>query len=125
MAPVGTRVVIPAKMRVVRASVPREVLMTTGEVPLIHPKDADAKQIQAVLIPHVRVFDLSKPEEVTALELILQGVFLKRAVISEIKTQFDETRSTFMQYLRWSDIVNALPGQVDAAIAATRGASTG
>ena len=123
--PVGTRVVIPDRMRVVRAQVPREVVMTTGEVPLIHPKDPDAKQIQAVLVPHVRVFDLSKPEEVQDLEKVLQNVFLKRAVVSEIKTHFDENKSTFIQYLRWSDIIHVLPGQVDAALAATHGSSGG
>lgn len=123
--PVGSRVVIPDKMRVVRAQVPREVVMTTGDVPLIHPKDPDAKQIQQVLVPRVRVFDLSKPEDVKAVELVWQAIALKRAFWSEDKTVFDEKKGTFIQYLRWSEVVHALPGQVDAALAVARGTSAG
>lgn len=119
-AAIGTRVSIPAAMRVVRATAPREVLVTSSEIPLIHPKDPDAKQIQQVLVPRIRVFNLAKPEDVKAAELVWQAIALKRALWSEDKTQFNEATGTFVQYIRWSEIVNALPGQIDEAIAVAR-----
>lgn len=112
-------------MRTVRATAPRQVTLTSQDIPLIHPKDADEKQIQAVLVPRVRVFDLSKPEDVEAVEKVWQAIALRAAVWSEDKTHFDEKRGTFVQYLRWSDIVHALPGQVDEAIALARAPAAG
>lgn len=119
---VGTRVAIPTGMRVVRASQQREVTLTGGEVPLIHPKDPDAKQIQQVLVPRVRVFDLSKPGDVAAAEQVWQAIAMRAAFHSEDRTAFDEKRGTFVQYIRWSEVVHALPGQVAAAVAAARAA---
>lgn len=117
---VGSKVAIPKAMRVVRAGGRREVTLTSAEVPLIHPKDSDEKQIQYALLARVRVFDLSDPKDVAAAELVWQSIAAKNAVWSEDKTAFDETRGKFYQYIRWSDLVHALPGQVDAALAVAR-----
>ena len=99
--------------------------MTSPEVPLIHPKDPDSKQIQEVLVPRIRVFDLSKPEDVIDVEKVWQAIASRAALYSESKTEFDAKRGTFVQYIRWSEVVHALPGQVDAAILAVRASSAG
>jgi hypothetical protein len=112
-------------MRVVRATAAREVTLTSSDIPLIHPKDSDEKQIQQVLVTRVRVFDLSNPEDVQAAEQVWQAIALGKAVRSEDKTCFDETRGKFFQYIRWSDVVHALPGQVASAISEARASGTG
>lgn len=122
---VGTRVPIPQAMRVVRARPPREVTLTGSDVPLIHPKDPDHKQIQEALVARSRVFDLSDATQAEAAEQVWQAIAAKRAFYSEHKTHFDETRGKFFQYIRWSEVVHALPGHVDEAIAAARATHTG
>jgi len=111
-------------MRVVRARPPRELVMTGGEAPLIHPKDPDHKQIQEALVARSRVFDLSDTTQAAAAELVWQRIAAKRAFYSEHKTHFDETRGKFFQYIRWSEVVHALPGHIDEAVEAVR-AGTG
>ena len=117
---VGTRVPIPQGMRVVRARPARQVTMTAGEVPLIHPRDPDHKQIQEALVARSKVFDLSDTTQAAAAEQVWQAIAEKRAFYSEHKTHFDETRGKFFQYIRWSEVVHALPGQVEEAVAAAR-----
>ena len=124
-AAVGARVAIPSGMRVVRARPPRELVMGAGEVPLIHPKDADHKQIQEALVARAKVFDLGDPVQAALAEQVWQAIAETRAFYSEHKTQFDEGRGKFFQYIRWSEVVHALPGHVEAAVAAARAAGAG
>lgn len=99
--------------------------MTAGEVPLIHPGDPDHKQIQEALVARSKVFDLTDPPQAEAAERVWQAIAEKRAFYSEHKTQFDETHGKFFQYIRWSEVVHALPGQIGAAVAAARGTGAG
>lgn len=105
----GTRVPLPQGMRVVRHTAPREVPIT-GEVPLIHPKDPDSKQVQEFYTPEVAVFDLDNPDHLEAYRRVWQDIAEARAVLSENRVDFSEKTGKYKAFMRWSALDYGLPG---------------
>lgn len=105
----GTRVPLPNGMRVVRHTAPREVPVA-GEVPLIHPKDPDSKQVQEFYTPEVAVFDLENPDHLDAYRKVWQEIAEGRSVLSENRVDFSEKTGKYKAFMRWSALDYALPG---------------
>lgn len=79
------------------------------EIPLLDPKKGPEHQVQRRLVAHVRVFDLCKAEDIDDYERVWQMVCDGNALISEHKTEFVESRATFIAMLRWSQFEYKLP----------------
>jgi hypothetical protein len=107
----GAKVVVPKAMRKVRHVPPQTLEVPGGEVPLIHPKDPDERQIQEHFLAEVRVFDLGNSTQMDEYRNIWQAVSDGQAVVSEHQVNFSEAKGTYLAYMRWSDIRPALPGQ--------------
>ena len=106
----GAKVVVPRAMRKVRHVPPQTVEVPGGEVPLIHPKDPDDRQIQEHFLAEVRVFDLANPTDMEEYREVWQCVSDGTAVVSDHQVNFSEAKGTYLAYMRWSDVVAALPG---------------
>lgn len=107
----GARVTVPKAMRTVRHVPPQTIEIPGGEVPLIHPKDPDERQIQEHFLAEVRVFDLSDDTQMEEYREVWQSVSDGTAIVSDHQVNFSETKGTFLAYMRWSDVRAALPGQ--------------
>lgn len=105
----GARVPLPQGMRVVRHVAPREVPIA-GEVPLIHPKDPDSKQVQEFYTPEVAVFDLENQDHLDAYRKVWQDITDGRSVLSENRVDFSEKTGKYKAFMRWSTLDYALPG---------------
>ena len=109
--PQGSTVAIPEAMRRVRHRPQPTVELPGGEVPLIHPKDPDNRQLQDHWLSEIKVFDLSDPDQLDEYRQIWQAVSDGQAVVSDHQVNFAENKGTYLAYMRWSDIRTALPGQ--------------
>ena len=105
----GTRVPLPNGMRVVRHVAQREVPIA-GEVPLIHPKDPDSKQVKEFYTAEVAVFDLDNPDHLDAYRRVWQEIAEGSSVFSEHRVDFSEKHGKYKAYMRWSALDYGLPG---------------
>jgi hypothetical protein len=96
-------------MRVVRHAAQREVPIT-GEVPLIHPKDPDSKQVKEFYTAEVAIFDLANPDQLDTYRKVWQEIAEGSSVLSEHRVDFSEKHGRYMAYMRWSTLDYALPG---------------
>lgn len=102
---------LPPGMRAERYQAPRRVELPDGlsQMPLIAPTDPGYKQVQEIWTAKVRVFDLSKEEDIAEYEKVWQAVCDGMAKISESKIDFVEKKGTYTALLRWSYIGYKLP----------------
>ena len=105
----GSRVPLPQGMRVVRHAASREVPVT-GEIPLIHPKDPDSKQVKEFYTAEVAVFDLDNPDHLDVYRQIWQEIAEGSSVVSEHRVDFSEKHGKYKAYMRWSALDYGLPG---------------
>lgn len=84
-------------------------LPADGRVPFIDKKDDEKKVIQQHWIAKIRVFDMSDPNDAEECERVWQGVCDGRYQMCENKTEFVESRGTFVQLLRYAELHHKLP----------------
>jgi hypothetical protein len=81
-----------------------------SELPLIDKATTPEKRIQEIWNAKVRVFDLSKEEQLKEYEAVWQDVCLGKCMVSEHKTEFHN--GTYIALLRWAALEYRLPTQV-------------
>lgn len=105
---------LPKGMPTARYKPPPSVEVPAGleEIPLFDDKTPAEKQIQEHWIAHVRVFDLSDTKEGGDLEdytriwqMICDGLAQK----CEHRTEFVESKGTFVALLRWAEFRYKVP----------------
>lgn len=103
------QVKLPRGARVVRHTPVPQVSITGDAPPLIDPKDPDHKQIQEIYTAKVQVFDLSKPEDIKALEEVWQKICNKQALPSENVTTWSTDKQAYVTFMRWSELSYVAP----------------
>lgn len=83
--------------------------MSPADMPLIDKNDKDQNKVQQRLIANVRVFDLSKPDDINAASKVWQSIADGLAVISDHKTDYNAATGGYLQYIRWSEYEYVLP----------------
>lgn len=100
---------IPHGVPIARHKPNPKITVPGGETPFFHPDDPDDKKLQQIWHVKVRVFDLSKPEDVEEYQQAWQKITDGQAVCSEQKTDFDSERGTYIAFLRWAEFDYRLP----------------
>jgi len=77
-------------------------------------RDGDPNRPQEFFLGYVRVFDLAKPEDVAAYNLVVDAVCKGVGQICREEVNFSQTTSTYYVYIRWVQRVMADPKQVYA-----------
>lgn len=107
--PPGSRVVVPNQMKTVRYAAPKTVEVN-GEVPLIHPKDPDERQLQAHYLVGAKIFDLEDPDDLEIYTQIWQDITDGKTLLSQEEVKFSDHHGRYLVFLRWADVEIALPG---------------
>jgi hypothetical protein len=81
----------------------------TSELPLIDQNHPSHRKVQEIWIAKLKLFDLSKDDEVVACEAVWQAVTDGKAKLAESQVVFDPKRGTFVHLLRWIALEYRLP----------------
>lgn len=102
---------LPPSMNPARFTPPKQVELPEGvsQIPLIAPTDPGYKQVQEIWTARVRVFDLSKEEDIKEYEQVWQNVCDGLAKISDNQVHFVEKKGTYIALLRWAALSYKLP----------------
>lgn len=84
-------------------------LVVNGETPLLDKNDPDSRKIRERLLAHVRVFDLTKPEDIADAQAVWQMVCDELALVSVEHVTFDEKNGKYLMLLRWAERDYTLP----------------
>ena len=105
---------VPPTMNFIRARPDAKVPVPAGltETPFIHPEDPARSQIQQIWTAKVRVFDMSKSEDVTAYEQVWQLICDAGAQLSETRTDYNPKSEAYTVFCRWSEFSYKLPKDV-------------
>lgn len=80
------------------------------ELPLIDEKTPASKKVQEHWTARVRSFDLSKPEDVAACQLVWQNICDGLYVLCQERTEF-AADGRYVQLLRWAELEYKVPTQ--------------